>query len=566
MQILHLSRPEEDGAFYCSASLIAGLLAILQLAILSESCFAQYSVTDLASASLVNGGVGDSASSGAACLSADGRVVVYFTNATDMVPGEMSSSGQLVAKDLATGLAEVVSVSDQGVPGNGVSFGPRCSADGRYVVFVSTATNLASNDTDATADVFLRDRSLGTTTCLSTGAAPPHNAVGGNSPDISRDGRFVVFSSHSSQIDLNYPFMPFRNIFLHDREQDTTRLVSSTHLDGVSNNTSSSPRVSGDGSTISFLSRASNLVPGDTNMRSDVFVRELGTWQIERISVDSNGNQASLPFVDTLYNHAELSVDGQLVSFEYRAPDMIVGEHHPGQNVYLRDRQAGTLELINLNSQDELAMHPVYAGADDGNEGGISDDGRYVLFWSTGANLSPPSAEGWRVPYVRDRVAGITRPVALSSNGVPANAGSDPWAMSADGRFVVFSSQADNLTPNDDNLATDVFVRDMLTGGPELVVSNAVAGQAAQLSVSGCTPSTVVFVAASLTGQGVLPSYWGPLELSGPLVLLPFASDGTGTVNASVPLPPSFAGLPLWVQGLDLGMNYPTSIWAGTVQ
>ena len=138
--------------------------------------------------------------------------------------------------------------------------------------------------------------------------------------------------------------------------------------------------------------------------------------------------------------------------------------------------------------------------------------------------------------------------------------------MDATGRFVAFASSSPNLVPHDANGASDVFLHDRQTGGPTMTVSHPVAGQTATISISGGSPGGVLIYGVSLTGQGILPTPAGPLELAMPVALFVRALDAQGASNDSVSVPLSLSGLPLWVQGVDLTLWFPTEVWAGSIQ
>jgi hypothetical protein len=250
--------------------------------------------------------------------------------------------------------------------------------------------------------------------------------------------------------------------------------------------------------------------------------------------------------------------------FLYNGNDLVVGDTQFAPDVFLRDRLLGTTERVNVNSNGEEAQYVSSGGWS--NRGSISDNGRYVVFRSFASNLVPSAVAPWDNVYIRDRWKGITKAVPVTSSGVVGNLQSSVGSCSADGRYVAFASTSSNLVPGDTNGWGDVFVRDMMIGGPELSVSNAIAGQSAQLTLSGGSPSGVVFVGASVMGEGLMASPWGPLDLAGPLALFVFAMDASGSVNAQVPIPLALVGRPLWVQGIDVSMNYPTSTWAGWIQ
>ena len=192
-------------------------------------------------------------------------------------PPPMGSRYSLFIRDRQTGTDELVSVDVDGNEGNGSSSGAAISADGRFVAFESSATNLVPGDTNADYDVFVRDRQTGTTERVSVGSTGNEGNGTSSRPAISADGRFVMFQSTATNLvpgAANGRY--WSDVFVHDRQTGTTERVS-VASDGTQENVSShSPAMSANGRFVAFDSFASNLVPGDTNGANDVFVHDRG--------------------------------------------------------------------------------------------------------------------------------------------------------------------------------------------------------------------------------------------------------------------------------------------------
>lgn len=496
-------------------------------------------------------------------ISADGRLIVFANYGSNLFPGQIGGEADVVLFDRLTGVLEPVSVDSNGVLGLGNSTQACVTPDGRFVVFESTAANLVPNDTNGFPDVFIRDRLIGTTERVNIDSSGQQADLGGGSPAITPDGRFVVFDSISSNLD------PFdsnfsSDVFLHDRQTGLTERVSLAPFWSEANDDSLNASVSDDGRLVSFLSRASNLVPGDTNGVSDYFVRNRVTGAIERVNVSSTGVQA-LPGTKHNGGAAVLSADGRFVAFQSYASNLVAGDTNGWIDTFVHDRQTGVTERVSVSSAGDQASFPVLLITFQPTPS-LSANGRFVAFQSQAANLVPGDYNQTVDCFVRDRWTGITERVSVNSQGVEADAGAVQINLSLDGRYSIFSSPSTNLVLGDTNFVMDVYVHDRMTGGPELALTNVVAGQVATFTVTGATPGGLVFVGVSLVGQGPIPSAWGPLELGSLDLILPYAADGLGAISTPISLPLGIVGLPLWVQGIDFTMDFPTSVWGGVIQ
>ncbi len=234
-----------------------------------------------------------------------------------------------------------VSVSSAGAEGNGFSNGPAISADGRYVAFDGEATNFVPGDTNGFRDVFVRDRQNGATERVSLDSSGIQGNEFSFDPSISADGRFVAFSSRATNfvpVDANFNRY---DIFVRDRQSSATELVSLSSAGVQGDHDSNNPSVSADGRYVAFNSLATNLVPGDTNAKSDIFVRDRQIGATERVSVDSAGAQAN-----GLCGIPMISADGRFVAFESDATNLVPGDTNGVRDVFVRDRQSGTTERV----------------------------------------------------------------------------------------------------------------------------------------------------------------------------------------------------------------------------
>src|SRR5919199_3822914 len=206
-------------------------------------------------------------------ISADGRFVAFTSLASNLVPGDTNNTGDIFVRDTLTNTTTLVSVDSAGNQGDSQSFTTSISADGRFVAFTSNSSNLVPGDTNSASDIFVRDTLTNTTTLVSVDSAGNQADDFSYNPSFSADGRFVAFNSLASNLvpGDNYSF----DIFVRDRITNTTTRVSVDSAGNHQRNSSSgSPSISADGRFVAFTTNAFNLVPGDTNSSRDIFVRD----------------------------------------------------------------------------------------------------------------------------------------------------------------------------------------------------------------------------------------------------------------------------------------------------
>jgi len=348
-----------------------------------------------------------------------------------------------------------VSLDSSGAQGADESGVPSISADGRLVAFASNAANLVPGDLNHSSDVFLRDRQTGTTVCVSVDPNGAPGLVGSFSPAISANGRYVAFMSYADNLvpgDDNLR----SDIFVRDLQTGSTERVS-VDSNGVQGNDSSGrgscPAISADGRYVAFSSDASNLVPGDTNAFEDTFVRDRVLGTTERVSVDSAGAEAN-------YGSGRdpaISADGRFVAFASISTNLASGDTGWIEDVFLHDRLIGTTERVSVDTAG-------VQGNDDSEDPSISPDGRYVVFESDATNLVPVDNNGAIDVFLRDRLLATTELVARDSSGTQGNNRAVDPTISDDGRYVAFTSWSSNLVAGDTNGAWDDFVRDRVLG------------------------------------------------------------------------------------------------------
>ncbi|MBA3685102.1 MAG: PD40 domain-containing protein [Planctomycetes bacterium] len=325
-----------------------------------------------------------------ATISSDGRFLAFVAS-NDHVGHD--DEYQVWAFDRLTGVQSLVSSNSFGIQGDANAAAPSLSGDGRWVAFSSQSTNLdsASASGEYDHDVFLKDRITGATTVASV--TPLGVAGTGTSlaPKISRNGRRIVFNSSSTQLVAGTPASLATGVFVYDTLSGLVSRVdvaAGVHANSVA--VTGDHALSGEGRWVAFASWASNLVADDSNLTSDVFVRDLSTGTVERVSVSSGGAQ----------------------------------------------------------------------GNDGSFSPSISSDGRYVAFRSYASNLVSGDSNGVQDVFVRDRLLGTTKRISRGNFGVEADGASTTPMLCGDGFAVIFDSVATNLAGSDSNGVSDVFLAD----------------------------------------------------------------------------------------------------------
>lgn len=378
---------------------------------------------------------------------------------------------------------------------------PTISTDGRYVAFNTDTNNLVPEDSNSTSDILVFDRLTGKTERVSISATGVEGNGYSSHPSLSGDGRYVSFTSNANNLvpgDTN----DRSDIFVFDRTARSIDRVSVDNAGVEGNGDSAFSSISNDGRYVAFTSNASNLVPGDTNNRFDIFVYDRLTATIERVSVSdegSEGNNNSL--------NPSMSGDGRYVAFYSNASNLVPGDTNNQFDVFVYDRSTATIERVSVSD----------AGT-EGNGGSfnpsISGDGRYVTFHSGAGNLVPGDTNNQFDVFVHDRSTDMIQRVSVSDAGVEGNSPSSHASLSADGRYVTFFSSANNLVTGDNNGTADTFVYDRTTESIERV-------SLSSIGVEGNGHSSFSF-GSLLSGDGRYVTF-----VSGASNLVPGDSDVT---------------------------------------
>jgi hypothetical protein len=524
------------------------------------------------------GGNGDSFPTG---ISMNGQFALFESSASDLVANDTNNASDVFVRDLINGTTTLVSVSTNGASGNGVSRGSVMTQDGRYVAFVSAASNnLVAGDMNNIADVFVRDLQTGTTTLVSVGAITNSNVPtpfaisSSESPEITPDGRYVVFYSTATNlvsnvntageiyvrdlvsaktiwvstnaraifqsvtgstnvVSCNYSisddgqFVAFEActnspaglaasgiilryslqtgltslispnahvsllsfekihdlamtpdgrfialvgnvsanntaIYLWDAQSGTNTLVSvNFNNSGPAGGICESPMVSSNGQFITFISSATNLVTNTLARDCHVYIRDMQAGVAQLLDTDTNGNGVGV----TPTTVPTISADGSVITFE--SGNLLGDNREQNYDIFARDLTAGATDLISAGNPALSSQTP------DGISGFtsffVSSNGRFVPFYSDADNLVSNDTNGCRDVFVRDLVTGTNILVSVNPNGVSGDGISTDPVISADGRYVAFTSAADDLVAGDTNRAQDVFIRDLQNGATILV-------------------------------------------------------------------------------------------------
>jgi Tol biopolymer transport system component len=416
------------------------------------------------------GSQGTQANEGSAwqAISADGRYVAFISWATNLVPGDTNGTNDIFVRDRLLGTTERASVSSSGQQANDYSQEPSISADGRFVAFDSAATNLVPINLHGYQHVYVRDLRNGTTELVSLSSSGQPGEWGGFGPSISGDGRYVAFISDSGNL-VPGDFNGLPDVFVRDRQNATTECVSNVVGGGPPNyNWLLQVSISADGNCVAFTSTANNLVPGVTNGLAHVFVRDRTSGSIECPCVTLSGVIGGRACWSP-----SISADGRFVAFASADGDFVPGDSNATTDIFVAVRDGFTYrsERASVSTAGEQANGVSYNPA-------ISADGRFVTFESEATNLVPGDTNQSPDVFVRDRRSQTTERVDLEPSGAQGHYGGYGFypCISADGRFVAFDSYANDLVSEDTNHATDVFVRDRSHGSFASLCDPGVAG------------------------------------------------------------------------------------------
>lgn len=379
-------------------------------------------------------------------FSPDGTKIAFTSRALNLVPGNVTGKGDVYVKDLSTGNIILASSDSTGNEGRGGSNSkPGFSPDSSKIAFSSIDSDLVDNDTNGKEDIFIKDLATGVMTRLSTDASGNQANSNSMDPVFSPDGSKVAFTSYASNLvpsDTNGAY----DIFVKDLTTGAVTRVTTDSAGNQGNGHSAGLVFSPDGTKVSFISAASNLVLGDTNGKGDIYVKDLITGTITLISTDMTGLQGNS------HSHSPIfSPDGTKIAFYSEASNLVPGDTNGMRDIFVKDLMTGEITLVSTDTAGNL-------GNSSSDSPVFSPDGSKIAFASYASNFSPSDTNGAYDLFVKDLVTGAITLVSTDAAGNLGNGGSGNPVFSPDGTQIAFVSGASNLVPDDTNGMLDVFV------------------------------------------------------------------------------------------------------------
>lgn len=553
MEVNRMKAATTRRAGWPAAAVVSALLAALVIASLALAGGASYRVATDSAGNQAN------AQSAGATVSIDGRFVVFESTASNLVPGDTNGVSDIFYKDTLNGAITRISTDAAGNQLNGRSWAPKMTPDGHYVVFGSAAANLVPGDTNTFEDIFIKNVWTGAVSRVSLNTGGGQSNAASDVPTVSANGRYVAFRSSASNLvtgDTNL----VTDVFVRDTQTNTTTRVSTDAAGNQANGQSGvtyGPWIAMGGNHVIFESDASNLVTGDTNGARDIFVKNLTTGAITRVSTDGAGNQANGgSYFPTI------SADGRYVAFRSIATNLVVGDTImcgaiSCSDVFVKDTLSGQVYWISTDSAGVPANGPSWDPV-------ISPDGRFVAYSSDAANIVYDGNNTYDI-FVKDISGGAVELVSKNAvTGVAGNGWSIGPQFSYGGGYVVYYSLASNLVTDDTNGLAEVFLspNEMAcpAGSPGLSLSLAsvywasfddYANRLLSVDYAISNPSADPLLAVSVTGS--LATSGVVLATPAPIALGDISAGGavSPTLQYAVPMGTNNFKATVYINGTD---------------
>jgi Tol biopolymer transport system component len=354
--------------------------------------------------------------------------------------------------DRTNGTVERVSQGVGGKQPDGDSQRPTLSADGRFVAFWSAADNLVDNDANQVTDCFLHDRDSHTTVRLDVGPADLEANGECARPVVSADGKLVAFESAASNLEKptvlgkSTDTNKTRDVFVRDLIANTTTRVSISTDGKQATGDSVRPSISANGRFVAYQSEAA-LQSDDTNKKTDVYLHDLETKETTRVSIGPGGAEGNAGSFSP-----SLSADGGLLSYWSNASNFVPGDSNKVGDVFVFNRSDGSTTRISVGPDDE-------GGDGMSSDPSMSPDGRYVAFWSGATNLVTDDTNGKRDIFLFDRDTGTLTRVSVADDGAQGDGDSFSPNIGSGGTLVAFDSAAKTLVADDRKTkGSDIFL------------------------------------------------------------------------------------------------------------
>jgi Tol biopolymer transport system component len=385
-------------------------------------------------------------------ISGDARYIAFDSDSPSLVPGDTNRVRDVFIFDRNNGTLERVSQAVGGKQPDGDSQRPTLSADGRYVAFWSAADNLVDSDTNKVTDCFLYDRDSHTTVRMDVGPADIQANGECARPVISADGKLVAFESAATNLEKpsvlgkSTDTNKTRDVFVRDLIANTTTRVSVTTEGKQATGDSVRPSIAANGRFVAFQSEAP-LQADDTNKKTDVYLRDLETNETTRVSIGPGGAEGNAGSFSP-----SLNSDGTLLAYWSNASNFVPGDSNKVGDVFIFDRNDGSTTRISVGPNDE-------GGDGMSSDPSMSPDGRYTAFWSGATNLVPDDSNGKRDIFLYDRDAGTLARVSVADDGAQGDGDSFSPNINSGGGLVAFDSAAKTLVADDRKTkGSDIFL------------------------------------------------------------------------------------------------------------